>query len=141
MASDYCAVNHQRARFPSLCACIPSIILSLNCFFLSHQNTCKHSSNFLLLLNMSILFANIHLSFILSSTMPLHIICHVGAMISVPIARQRCASPTCLSCVFSLALGISISLHFIPNSPPAFGHMIAFLLEQRGQSFSLQVTP
>lgn len=134
-------MNHQHVRFLSLCACIPSFILSLNCFFLSHQNTWKHSSSFLLLLNMSILFANIHLNLILSSTMPLHIIFHIGAMISVPIARQRRASPTCSSCVYSSALVISISLLFIPTSPPAFGHMIAFLLEQRGQSCSLQVIP
>ena len=55
-------------------------------FFSSHQNTWKHSNNFFLLLNISILFANVHLNLILNSMMALHIIFHIGPAISVPIS-------------------------------------------------------
>lgn len=69
-----------------------------------------------------------------------HSISHRAHDFSADCKTEPCY-PTCLSSVFSAALGISISLVFTPTSHPAFGHMTAFLLEQRGQSLSLQVIP
>lgn len=75
-------------------------------FFSLHQNT----SNFFLLLNMSILFSN---------TLELYI-SHRAHDFSADCKTEPCY-PTCSSPVFSPAPGISISLIFTPTSHPAFG--------------------
>lgn len=110
MTSFYCALINQCVCFLSFTLCLFTFTrypIILNWVFFSlHQNT----SNFFLLLNMSILFSN---------TLELYI-SHRAHDFSADCKTEPCY-PTCSSPVFSPAPGISISLIFTPTSHPAFG--------------------